>query len=230
MKNSIKESISKNVKTHLAPQVDEIKEMYKPQIDDLKKTIRTVLKQHRPVDTIIADGKFQKYMVVKQATKTALIEREIYNIYNHENSLIYLVKGTFLLGKHHLILYKNKEKLGEIKKKIIVLPDIIDGYTKRHRCKVYKSDKEFATVESYVCSKLRKYKISKRGWNTSYNSDDDAFDLVKSKSVIAKLYQAYSDDARNHKYVIGYNDANDEIDIILLLISLAQIDNAVSSL
>ena len=85
-------------------------------------------------------------------------------------------------------------------------------------------------MESYVCSKLRKYKISKRGWNTSYNSDDDAFDLVKSKSVIAKLYQAYSDDARNHKYVIGYNDANDEIDIILLLISLAQIDNAVSSL
>lgn len=191
-------------------------------------TLRTILKCHRNADDIISEGKFRNYLIVNQVTKHFLFEHEKYNICDCDMNIVYQIKGTFWMGKHHLVLYDDeKNPIGEIRKKLIVLPDIISGYYKRHECILRKSGKDIGYVETYVESKLRKYKISKRGWSIPYNSADDCYDIIKSKSMIAKFYQAVSPDPINHKYVIGYNSDADLTEIILISISLAQIDNAI---
>lgn len=198
---------------------DQIKERVKPQFDELTRTAKSVLGYHKSADELVAERNYTHYLVIDHAIQTG---QDNYIISDTASNAIYKVKGTAWLGRHRLIVHKENEKIGEIRKKLVVLPDLIDGQTERHMCLVYHNGNEVNCVEAYTESQKQKFKIHKHGWKVSYNPDNDSYVLRQQKNIVAQLNEAC-----NNKYVIGYNDLNKEVEIVMLAIAFFQINNVI---
>lgn len=198
---------------------DNIKKQVKPQWNELKRTTKSVFGIHKSTGELIAESAFPHYLIAKHTVQTG---QDHYDICDTSMQLIYSITGTFWLGHHHLIVKKKGERIGAIRKKLIAIPDIIEGQSERHMCLIYQNNNETNCIEAYKESKKQIYKIHKHGWKISYCPDNDSYILRHQKKVIAQL-----NEASNNEYVIGYNDIDKEVDITLLAMSFFQINNAI---
>lgn len=206
---------------------NQIRKQVKPHYDELKRTAKSVFGIHKSADELVAETKFAHYLLVKRSIQTG---QDVYEIFDVEENLVYRIKGTFWLGRHHLNVYRGNEKIGEIRKKLIALPDIDEGHSKRHLCEIYLDGKEVNSVEAFMKSrtqglkphKTQEFRIHKHGWTIRYNPDDDSYALQLQKKLIAQLNEATS-----KKFVIAYNDVEKELDVVLLSIAFFQINNAI---
>lgn len=198
---------------------DNIKKRVQPQLDELKRAAKSVFGTHKSTEELVEEGAYVYYLTAEHTIQNG---QDNYDIYDTAKNLIYRIKGTFWLGRHHLIVKKGDEKIGEIRKKLVAIPDILEGRTERHMCLVYLNGNEINCVEAYKESQKQKFKIHKHGWKISYNPSNDSYILRHQKNDVAQLSEAC-----DSKFVIGYNDIDKERDIILLAMSFFQINNAI---
>ncbi|MBR2403323.1 MAG: hypothetical protein IKB01_11270 [Lachnospiraceae bacterium] len=185
--------------------------------DELKRVTKSVFGYHKGVEEVIAQAKFSHYLLIKHEIKSGADTFEIFDI---EGKQLYNAKGTFWLGRHHVIVYKGNTKIGEIRKKLYVFPDIDDWHKDRHQCDVFLGTQEINCVEAYRKSEKQIFKI--KGWKISYDAKEDAYLLNKNGSQKVQLNEVC-----RHEYVVGYDDIKQEEELILLLLSFVQINNAI---
>ena len=196
-----------------------VQELTSP-IQELISPISTENLSNKRIDAIIKNTKHNCYYKIEHDFGSGVCSKDNYKIEDLNGNIKYKITSTTLKRFHHLEIYENNEKIGEIKRNLLARIGTNDDFLfeKRYISSV-NIEKEEYQLYILKTSKSVSYGIKRKGWGLSYSKEQDVFNIRFNGKTIAKIYKPMS--IRNNIFwLIGCDDESKEKDILIITTTL----------
>ena len=116
-------------------------------------------------------------------------------------------------------MFFDSEKIGAIRKRVFVFPDIDKWEFKRKKSKVVLADGEIYKITSGLSKKGRRFYIDRKHWKIT--TKEDGYVVSYKKMAVAHVYKSFkSEFYENKKWLIGYDALQNEKDLVILVVAI----------